>query len=138
MSAYRVAPAALSGRLRMPGDKSISQRIALLCAWAEGESVIDGYLDGEDARSTLQAMEALGARSWIDDQNRLHIQGVAGQLKPTEAALDLGNSGTGTRLLADFSRVVAYLRPLQGMHPSRGVPWVELKFHSKRWGPSWR
>ena len=102
-------PAALSGRLRMPGDKSISQRIALLCAWAEGESVIDGYLDGEDARSTLQAMEALGARSWIDDQNRLHIQGVAGQLKPTEAALDLGNSGTGTRLLAGLSRVVAYL-----------------------------
>ena len=55
MSAYRVRPAALSGRLRMPGDKSISQRIALLCALAEGESVIDGYLDGEDAHSTLQA-----------------------------------------------------------------------------------
>ena len=47
MSAYRVRPAVLSGRLRMPGDKSISQRIALLCALAEGESVIDGYLDGE-------------------------------------------------------------------------------------------
>ena len=100
MSAYRISPATLNGRIRLPGDKSISQRIALLCSLAAGESCIEGYLDGEDARSTLQAMEALGARSWVDADNRLHIEGVAGKLTPARAALDLGNSGTGTRLLA--------------------------------------
>ena len=134
MSAYRVRPAVLSGRLRMPGDKSISQRIALLCALAEGESVIDGYLDGEDARSTLQAMEALGARSWIDDQNRLHIQGVAGQLKPSEVALDLGNSGTGTRLLAGLLAGCGIPATLIGDASLSGRPMGRIKIPLEEMG----
>jgi 3-phosphoshikimate 1-carboxyvinyltransferase len=111
----------------MPGDKSISQRIALLCALAKGESVIEGYLDGEDARSTLQAMEALGARSWVDDRNQLHIKGVAGQLQPTETPLDLGNSGTGTRLLAGLLAGSGIPATLIGDESLSGRPMGRIK-----------
>ena len=83
----------------MPGDKSISQRVAMLASLAEGTSKVVGYLNGEDARSTLSAMEQMGARAEFRD-GALFITGVAGQLQQPDEPLNMGNSGTGTRLLA--------------------------------------
>jgi 3-phosphoshikimate 1-carboxyvinyltransferase len=90
---------ALSGRIRVPGDKSISLRSLILGALAVGETRITGMLEGEDAVSTANAMKALGAvvertgeRAW-----RVRGVGVGGFAEPS-AALDFGNSGTGCRL----------------------------------------
>lgn len=94
-----VCPAALSGSVRVPGDKSISQRVAMLSALADGTSRVTGYLNGEDARSTLSAMVQMGAKAEFRD-DALYITGVAGRLQPPDGPLDMGNSGTGTRLLA--------------------------------------
>ncbi len=83
----------------MPGDKSISQRVAMLASLAEGTSKVTGYLNGEDARSTLSAMEQMGAKADFRD-DALYITGVAGKLQQPDEPLNMGNSGTGTRLLA--------------------------------------
>jgi 3-phosphoshikimate 1-carboxyvinyltransferase len=91
--------AALTGRVRVPGDKSISHRALILGALAVGETRITGMLEGEDAISTANAMKALGAtvertgeRAW-----RVLGVGVGGFAEPS-APLDFGNSGTGCRL----------------------------------------
>jgi 3-phosphoshikimate 1-carboxyvinyltransferase len=99
MSSKKVFPAKLGGTVTVPGDKSISQRVAMLAALANGTSKVIGYLNGEDARSTLSAMEQMGAKAEFRD-DALYITGVAGQLHQPEEPLNMGNSGTGTRLLA--------------------------------------
>ena len=91
------AKAALTGRCRVPGDKSISHRLAMLSGMAEGESVITGYLDSADTRATLAAMAALGA-GVEEGGGEIRVRG--GRLSAPTAPLDLGNSGTGVRLLA--------------------------------------
>ncbi len=90
---------AFGGELRVPGDKSISQRMAMLAALAKGTSVIKGFLTGEDAMSTLHAVCALGASSRFEG-DVLKITGTGGRFKEPANPLDMGNSGTGTRLLA--------------------------------------
>ena len=94
-----VHPAKLEGTIRVPGDKSISQRVAMLASLADGTSKVTGYLNGEDARSTLSAMEQMGAKADFRD-DALYITGVAGKLQTPDEPLNMGNSGTGTRLLA--------------------------------------
>ncbi len=94
-----VHPAKLEGTVKVPGDKSISQRVAMLASLADGTSKVSGYLNGEDARSTLAAMEQMGAKAEFRD-DALFITGVSGQLQQPVEPLDMGNSGTGTRLLA--------------------------------------
>ncbi len=87
------------GEVFVPGDKSVSQRIAMLAALAKGTSEIRGFLTGEDAMSTLNAVCALGASSKFEG-DVLKITGTGGKFKEPANPLDLGNSGTGTRLLA--------------------------------------
>ncbi|VGO20097.1 3-phosphoshikimate 1-carboxyvinyltransferase [Pontiella sulfatireligans] len=99
MSSKKVFPAAFGGTVKVPGDKSISQRVAMLASLAEGTSKVTGYLNGEDARSTLAAMEQMGAKAEFRD-DALYITGVAGELQQPDEPLSMGNSGTGTRLLA--------------------------------------
>lgn len=83
----------------MPGDKSISHRSIMLGALAVGETRVTGLLEGEDVMATAAAMQAMGARvEKIGAQWRVHGVGVGGLLQP-QAALDMGNSGTSTRLL---------------------------------------
>lgn len=91
---------ALKGRVRVPGDKSISHRSLILGAMAVGETRISGLLEGEDVLNTAKAMKALGAKverlgtgHWS-----VHGVGVGGFAQPA-AALDFGNSGTGCRLV---------------------------------------
>jgi 3-phosphoshikimate 1-carboxyvinyltransferase len=86
--------------VRVPGDKSISHRALMLSALAVGESRVEGLLEGEDVFATAQAMRAMGADITRDEDGlwTIHGVGVGGLLQP-ETALDMGNSGTSTRLL---------------------------------------
>ena len=89
----------LTGVTGVPGDKSISHRALMFGALAVGETVIDGLLEGEDVLATAAALRAMGAM--IERRKaRWHVHGVGvgGLLQPA-AALDMGNSGTSTRLL---------------------------------------
>lgn len=94
------APDALNGVVGVPGDKSISHRALMLSALAVGESSVEGLLTGEDVLATAAAMQAMGAEieRGDDDIWRISGVGVGGLLQP-ERALDMGNSGTSTRLL---------------------------------------
>ena len=96
-----IAPATrLSGRVTVPGDKSISHRALMLSALAVGESRIEGLLEGEDVLATAAAMRAMGATIERDADGVWHVHGVGvGGLLQPEVALDMGNSGTSTRLL---------------------------------------
>lgn len=89
----------LGGELRVPGDKSVSQRIAMLAALAKGTSEVHGFLQGEDAMNTLSAMCSLGASAKFEG-GVLKITGTGGKFMEPANPLDMGNSGTGTRLLA--------------------------------------
>jgi 3-phosphoshikimate 1-carboxyvinyltransferase len=94
------AAAALRGTIAVPGDKSISHRSLMLSALAVGESRVRGLLEGEDVLATAAAMRAMGADIVRQDDGVwvIHGVGVGGLLQP-ETALDMGNSGTSTRLL---------------------------------------
>jgi 3-phosphoshikimate 1-carboxyvinyltransferase len=90
----------LNGRLRVPGDKSISHRALIFGALAVGETRISGLLEGEDVINTGKAMRALGAKVERTGEGAwsLHGVGVGGFRAPAEV-LDFGNSGTGCRLV---------------------------------------
>jgi len=91
----------VSGAIRVPGDKSITHRAVMLGAIAEGATDIHGFLDGEDCRATLAAIEAMGVAVERTAHDRLVIQGRGPRgLRAPASALDLGNSGTAMRLLA--------------------------------------
>jgi 3-phosphoshikimate 1-carboxyvinyltransferase len=90
----------LTGVVRVPGDKSISHRSLMLGSLALGETRIEGLLEGEDVLATAAAMRAMGAQIERDDDGVWHVHGVGvGGLLQPEGALDMGNSGTSTRLL---------------------------------------
>jgi len=90
----------LRGTVVVPGDKSISHRSLMFSALAVGESRIEGLLEGEDVLATAAAMRSMGAEveRGADGTWRVHGVGVGGLLQPLQA-LDMGNSGTSTRLL---------------------------------------
>lgn len=89
----------MKGRIRVPGDKSISHRAIMLGALAVGETRVTGLLEGEDVMATAAAMRAMGAQvGRVGGEWRVHGVGVGGLLQP-RTALDMGNSGTSTRLL---------------------------------------
>ena len=91
---------ALSGQIKVPGDKSISHRALMLGAMAVGETIISNLLEGEDVLHTAEAMRKMGAKisHGSDGLWRVHGVGIGG-LKETNSVLDMGNSGTSTRLL---------------------------------------
>ena len=90
----------LTGKVRVPGDKSISHRALILGALSVGETRISGLLEGEDVLNTAKSMQALGARVERSGPFAWSVRGVgvAGFAQP-EAPLDFGNSGTGCRLV---------------------------------------
>lgn len=97
LTARRGGP--LQGRIRVPGDKSISHRALILGALTVGETTVSGLLEGEDVLHTADAMRALGARleRGADGVWRIRGVGVGGFAQPA-GPLDFGNSGTGCRL----------------------------------------
>jgi 3-phosphoshikimate 1-carboxyvinyltransferase len=115
-SQLRVEPAygrAITGRLRAPGDKSISHRALLIGAWAEGRSRIRGLSEGDDVRHTLEAVLSLGAGA-DEAGGELYIHGGQARLHEPVAVVDVGNSGTGIRLLAGLVSTIDGLTVLQG------------------------
>lgn len=90
----------LGGSVEVPGDKSISHRVAMLAALAKGKSVIQNFLQSEDCVNTMRAMEALGARTLVTEDGELTIQGTGGNLLEPANQLNVGNSGTTIRLLS--------------------------------------
>jgi 3-phosphoshikimate 1-carboxyvinyltransferase len=89
----------VSGRVRVPGDKSISHRYAMFAALADGTSRIRNYAPGADCAATLACLEALGVRIAKGTAMTIDGLGVRG-LRPPSAPLDAANSGTSMRLLA--------------------------------------
>lgn len=90
----------LRGRIRIPGDKSISHRALILGGLAVGETRISGLLEGEDVLNTARAMEAFGATVSREEKRGWRVRGVGvGGLSEPRKVIDMGNSGTGVRLL---------------------------------------
>jgi 3-phosphoshikimate 1-carboxyvinyltransferase len=90
----------LHGRLRIPGDKSISHRALMLGALAEGETTIQGLLLGEDPRSTAACFTAMGADISELNTELVTVKGIGlGQIQEPTNILDAGNSGTTMRLM---------------------------------------
>ena len=97
LSAVRASP--LTGRVRVPGDKSISHRALMFGALATGTTRISGLLEGEDVLNTAKAVIALGAPAAKEGDTWVVKGRGVGGLRQPDAPIDFGNSGTGTRLM---------------------------------------
>ena len=121
MNRYRLEPGGrLAGRLGVPGDKSISHRVLLLAALADGVSTIRGLSDGDDVAHTRTVIEALGVDVDGSEADGLEVHG--GRLQAVEGPLDVGNSGTGSRLLAGMLAGMPFVSVLDGDRSIRGRP----------------
>jgi 3-phosphoshikimate 1-carboxyvinyltransferase len=110
---------AAAGTVRLPGSKSISNRVLLLAGLSAGSTVIHDLLDSDDTRVMLEALRALGC-GVTNIGDTVRIDGIAGQLRTREADIFLGNSGTSTRSVA---AALAVLASAQGARFTiRGVP----------------
>jgi 3-phosphoshikimate 1-carboxyvinyltransferase len=110
---------AASGRVRLPGSKSISNRVLLLAGLAAGTTAVHDLLDSDDTRVMLAALEALGC-GLRRDGAVLHVTGIGGTLRAREAGLFLGNAGTAMRPLTAALAVLATLQG--GEFELSGVP----------------
>jgi 3-phosphoshikimate 1-carboxyvinyltransferase len=116
-------PAPLSGRIAIPGDKSISHRALMFGALAIGETRIAGLLTGEDVVRTAAAMRALGAEVAHDADGvwRVAGRGIGGLTEPADV-LDMGNSGTAARLLCGILASHPLFAVMTGDASLRGRP----------------
>ena len=120
-------PARLRGTLRVPGDKSISHRAAMLGALASGRSTVRRFLVSEDTQSTLSCLRALGIDSRLEDAGQgvatLAISGVGLRgLREPDDVLDAGNSGTTLRLISGLLAGQPFLSVLTGDASLRSRP----------------
>lgn len=129
-----VAPIpSLVGRTRVPGDKSISHRAAIIGALASGRTTITGFLRAEDCLRTVTCLRALGVR--IDDEGvRVVIHGAAARLRQPERMLDAGNSGTTMRLLAGVLAGQPFTAELDGDASLRARPMDRVADPLRRMG----
>ena len=88
------------GSLRVPGDKSISHRYAMLAALARGQSRFENFAPGADCNSTIDCVRALGCRVERDGKGAVTVDGIGPSLREPSAALDCGNSGSTMRMLS--------------------------------------
>src|SRR5262245_54999479 len=139
--AVTVQPASsMRGRVRPPGDKSISHRYAMLAAIADGPSVIHGYSTGADCRSTLSCLRALGVP--IEQIKRdltggisLDILGLqVGGLQRPESTLDAGNSGSTIRMLSGILAAHPFPVTITGDSSLRGRPMRRIIVPLERMG----
>jgi 3-phosphoshikimate 1-carboxyvinyltransferase len=113
----------VGGRLRVPGDKSITHRGLLLGALAEGETRLEGFLDAGDCGATIGALESLGVRTerYGTDVLLVHGTGTAG-LRPPQSTLDCRSSATTMRLLAGLLAGQSFDSVLDGTAQLRRRP----------------
>ncbi len=105
----------LTGRIRVPGDKSISHRSIMFGSLADGVTEVSGFLEGEDCLATLNAFRAMGVRIDGPAAGRVTIHGVGLHgLKPPAGPLDMGNSGTSMRLMSGILSGQAFDTVLTG------------------------
>lgn len=125
LAARRGGP--LRGRVRVPGDKSISHRSLIFGLLSVGETRITGLLEGGDVMATLAACRALGAniRRAGDGAWLVHGMGV-GSLLPPKAPLDFGNAGTGSRLMMGVVAGHAVKATFDGDASLRGRPMMRV------------
>jgi len=90
----------VSGSVRLPGDKSISHRYAMLAAIAEGKSILRNYSSGRDCASTLECMRELGCQWQRTSTDVIEVHGRGPALSPPRTPLDCGNSGSTMRMLS--------------------------------------
>lgn len=120
---YRVSPGGpLRGILRVPGDKSISHRSLMLGSVASGQTNITGLLQGEDVVATGHALRLCGVDIQANGDGSLSVQGRAGKLSDPTVDLDLGNSGTGIRLLTGLLAGLGISATLTGDDSLRSRP----------------
>ena len=119
---------ALRGRIRVPGDKSISHRYAILAALASGTSSIGNYSQGEDCRSTLGCLRALGVdinetigADSMTNTVEISGHGLKGLTRPS-GPLDAGNSGTTMRLLSGVVSASPFRTVITGDHSLKTRP----------------
>ncbi|MCW8862331.1 MAG: 3-phosphoshikimate 1-carboxyvinyltransferase [Rhodospirillales bacterium] len=127
----------LAGSVRVPGDKSISHRALMFGALSVGETRISGLLEGEDVLNTAAAMAALGAVVEREGSGnwRLHGRGIGGLAEPA-AVLDMGNSGTGARLLMGVLAAHPFVSFLTGDASLCGRPMERVMVPLRRMGAS--
>ncbi len=115
MSSFVVSPAqSLKGTIKVPGDKSISHRSIMLGSIANGVTQVSGFLEGEDALSTLKAFQDMGVKIEREGSNvTIHGVGMHG-LKAPSSPLDLGNSGTSMRLMSGLLSAQSFDCELHG------------------------
>ena len=89
----------VSGTVQCPGDKSISQRVLIIGALMNQEMTVDGFLHGEDPLSTLNALNQIGAGITIDEKGLVYLCKKNHTFQNCDEPLNLGNSGTGLRLM---------------------------------------
>ena len=105
----------LSGKLRVPGDKSISHRSIMFGSLADGITRVHGFLDGGDCLATLNAFRAMGVEIEGPEQGEVVIHGVGiDGLKAPATTLDMGNSGTSMRLMTGLLSGQAFDSTLVG------------------------
>ncbi len=102
------------GSLRVPGDKSISHRYAMLAALAEGCSRLDNFAPGADCASTLACVRELGGNVARDEKGAVTVEGRGAQLHAPTQALDCGNSGSTMRMLSGILAAQPFTSELIG------------------------
>lgn len=117
----------ISGEVRVPGDKSISHRSVMLSSIAEGDSIIRGFLEGEDALATVAALRALGVEITGPANGELRVSGVGLKgLRAPSTELDMGNSGTSMRLLSGLLAGQPFASRLTGDESLRRRPMARV------------
>jgi 3-phosphoshikimate 1-carboxyvinyltransferase len=130
---------AVKGRVRPPGDKSISHRFAIFAALADGRTTIRGYSTGADCRSTLTCLQALGVRVTETGRDTAGLQlsvegrGLGGLVQPSDV-LDAGNSGSTLRMLAGVLAAHPFATSLTGDESLRRRPMRRIIVPLQRMG----
>ena len=127
----------LTGEVTAPGDKSISHRALIMGAFSIGETRITGLLEGDDVLCTAAAVKALGAQVTRDGEGASRVSGVGvGGFREPDDVLDMGNSGTGSRLLIGAVSTSPIVTTFTGDASLRGRPMKRVTEPLKRMGAS--
>jgi 3-phosphoshikimate 1-carboxyvinyltransferase len=134
LTAKRGGP--LRGRVRAPGDKSISHRSLILGALARGTTEIEGLLEGDDVLRTAAAMRSFGAKVERLGEGRWRVEGHGGFAEPSDI-IDCGNAGTGVRLIMGAMAGFDFAATFTGDESLRGRPMRRVLGPLGQMGATW-